>query len=154
MHTHPAQHGRSVIELLLVIAILSLLVAVVATPFSNFRKTQALENTTNTVISILGEAHARTLAGVGDTNYGVHLATTAATLFAGSTYSSGASTNDVYTFETPVQLGTVSVNGGGSDVVFDRLKGTTGDYGTISVQISGGDTRTISVTATGSIKRN
>jgi type II secretory pathway pseudopilin PulG len=147
------QSGRSIIEILVIVAIVGILVAIVALPFSRFRSTQALENTTNTIVSVLDQARARTLAGVNDTNYGVHVESGAITLFEGNSYSSGASGNEVYVFESPVTLGSVTVNGGGSDIVFDRLKGTTSDHGTIVVTISGVGTRTITITATGSVKR-
>ena len=147
------QKGVSVIEILIIIAIISALIAVIALPFGSFRSRQALENTTALAVSVLTEARARTMAGLGDTNYSVLFEANQLTLFSGPTYSSSHPDNEVFVYEQPVTLQSISVSGGGSKITFDRLKGTTSNSGSVILTIPSGDTRSLSVSGSGSINR-
>lgn len=148
------QKGISVLEIVIIIAIVGALAAVITLPFNSFRQNQALQNTTNGVVSLLEQARTQTLAGVGNTNYSVHIESGQAVLFTGNTYTSGASTNVVFSYENPITLGTLSLQGGGSNVTFDRLTGKTSQYGTIQLVLSASRTTTITVSSTGTISRN
>jgi Tfp pilus assembly protein FimT len=145
--------GMSIMEIMVVVAIVLVLIALVSLPFGTFRKTQALENTTDTMVSVLADARTKTLAAVNGTNYSVRFETNRAIFFTGSSYSSGDATNDIITFETPVTMSAINVSGGGSTITFDRLTGKTSQYGTVTFT-NGTDTRTISVSATGTVSRN
>ncbi len=147
------QKGISVIEILVVITVIGTLVTIIALPFGSFRSRQALENTTALVVSVLTEARARTMAGLGDTNYSVLFEANQLTLFSGSTYSSSHPDNEVFAYEQPVTLQSISVSGGGSKITFDRLKGTTSNNGSVILRIPSTDTRTILINASGSINR-
>jgi type II secretory pathway pseudopilin PulG len=147
------QAGITLIEITVVMAIVVLLVAVITPSFSKFRNAQALENTTDAVVSLLNEARTRTLAGVNDTSYNVRIESNRAVLFDGAAYSSGDEGNEVLTYETPV-TGSATLSGGGSEIYFDRLRGTTDQSGTITLSISGGTSHTITITNVGSIMRN
>jgi hypothetical protein len=59
----------------------------------------------------------------------------------------------VYWYESPVTLSSLTLQGGGNDIGFDRLKGTTANGGTI-VLMASPFSKTISITGTGSIQRN
>jgi prepilin-type N-terminal cleavage/methylation domain-containing protein len=146
------QSGFTVIELLVVIAIIALLVTVVSLPFANFRKTQALENSANGLVAVFNEARTRTLAATNGTNYSVRIEPTRAILFEGSSYSASASSNEVFSYDEPVTAAH-SFTGGGSSVTFDRLRGTTSQPGTITLE-SAGATRVITVSTTGAVMRN
>lgn len=145
--------GFSLIEIVITIAVISALVAVVGLPLSRFRDSQALQNTTATVAAVLDDARTKTLAALNNTSYGVRLTSVDVTLFAGTTYTAGAAGNDVYVFETPVTA-SWSVAGAGNTILFDRLKGTTTSYGTITLRIPSGTTRTITISALGAVSRN
>lgn len=148
------QTGYSAIQLIVIIAIIGILLGVATVSFLKFRQQQALEHTTDAIVSMLGEARAKTLAGYGNTSYGVRIEAAKIVLFTGTVYSANAATNKNIPYETGVSLETLALNGGGSNVSFDRLKGTTSQYGTIIVQSSNGQTRTIIITSTGTVKRN
>jgi type II secretory pathway pseudopilin PulG len=151
-YKHP--EGFSLIEIVLIIGIIGVLAAVVSLPFAKFRQTQALENTTNAVIAILNEARTRTLGAVGNTSYSVRVESDQAILFTGTSYNLSTPSNQILSFETPVTMTGITLNGGGSNVSFDRLKGTTSQNGTIILSLPNGLTRTILVSATGSVSRN
>lgn len=147
-------HGFTIIELLVVLAIVVILMGIASLPIIRFRREQALQNTTNAVLTVINEARAKTLAGTENTNYSVRLESDRAILFRGSTYQSSTSTNQIFLYESPVVLGTVALSGGGSTITFDRLRGTTAHHGTLQLQLPSGTVRTITVTATGTVARN
>ncbi len=151
--TH-SQNGLSTLELLLVIAVIGIILAIIIPSLISFRKNQAIQNTTNAIVSLLEEARTKTLASYNNTFYSVHFDTSSATLFVGGTYSSSDATNKVLPYDSPVVLQSTSLSGGGADIKFDRLKGTTSQYGTIMVQIPSGTSRTITVSAGGVITRD
>ena len=146
--------GFTIIELLIVLTILAVLVGVISLPVIRFRREQALQNTTNAVLTVINEARAKTLAGTNNTNYGVRFESDRAILFQGSTYQSTSGTNQIFLYESPVVLGTVALFGGSSEITFDRLRGTTAQHGTLQLQLPSGTTRTITVTANGTVARN
>ncbi len=148
------QSGYGILHFIIIIAVIGILLGVAAVPFFNFRQQQALENTTDAVVSILGEARAKTLAGYNSNTYGVRIEADKLVFFRGETYSASEPTNRITLYETGVSLQTLTLIGGGSVVRFDRLKGTASNHGTIVLQSSNGQTRTITITSTGSVKRN
>lgn len=143
------------IEIILVIAIIAILSTIIALPFSSFRQNQALQNTANTITATLEEARTKTIAGVNNSNYSVRFESSQIILFQGTTYSSSTSSNLYFPFETPITLGSVTLNGGGSQISFNRLTGTTNQYGTISLVLPS-STRSVVITvaSTGTVSRN
>lgn len=139
------------VEILISILILGILLTVTFFSLNSFRKAQALAASEGDMISVLEKAHENTLASINSTNYGVHFTSTQMTLFTGSTYASGTSTNVVTTFDSNVTLSGITLTGGGADVIFDRLVGTTSDYGTLVVSVAGNNSqaKTITITKTG-----
>lgn len=150
----PSLHkGLSLIETVVIVAVVVLLIAVVVAPLNTFRKNQALQNSTNAVVAVLNDARTKTLAAVNNTTYSARIESDRIILFTGTTYTSGASTNETVMLETSV-TGSWSLQGGGSAVSFTRLTGVTSQYGTITLTSSGGTTRTVTITANGTITRN
>lgn len=148
------KNGFTVLELLMVVAIVGVLAAIISLPFSKFRNAQALQNSTNAVVALLNSARTKTLAAVNNTSYSVRIESSRAILYTGTTYSASEQTNEIVTYESPVTLSSISLNGGGSEVKFNRLKGTTSQYGTITLTLPDNQTRIITVSATGSVTRN
>ncbi len=153
MYTALKQRGVTIAEIVIIIAIIGLLTTVIALPFSTFRQRQALQNSTNAVVAALNEARTRTLAAVGNTYYSVRIESAQVIVFVGSTYSSSTSTNEQIAIETPVTV-SWSLQGGGSSITFDRLTGTTSQYGTLTLSLPNGSTKTVTVSSLGTILRN
>lgn len=148
MHKTTTQSGLSAIELIVILAIVALLVVIGGLPFLKFRQQQALQNTTNAVVSLLNEARTKAIAGYDNTSYSVRVEQQQAIVFTGTTYSAGASTNQIVLFESPITGPSTPVT-----FSFARMKGTTSS-GTLTMSIPNGATRTITVTTTGAITRN
>lgn len=153
MKYYSSQSGLTIIEALLVFGIIAVITVVVIVPFSTFRQRQSLQNSTNAIVSVLNEARTKTLAGVNNTYYSVRLESGQITLFAGGTYLSGANANQVTVLESPTTA-SWSLQGGGATISFDRLKGTTSQYGTITISLPNGTTKTVTVSSLGAIVRN
>jgi prepilin-type N-terminal cleavage/methylation domain-containing protein len=149
------QKGFTFIELLISLAVTALLLAIIIPSFSKFRNEQALKAGTEDILSTINDARTRTLASYNSSVYGVHFTSSSVTLFTGSSYSSGSSTNEVKDLSLAVAIST-SLAGGTSDVVFDRLTGATSNYGTLTIQAVNDTsrTRTITISKTGVISAN
>ncbi len=148
--------GISAIEILIAIATIGVLAAIAVGSISSYRNQQALKDTADDVVSLINRAHSNTLAGDSQLSWGVHFTSSAMTLFSGSSYSSGASGNVVVPISSAVTLSSISLNGAGSDIIFNRLYGDTNQYGTITVQLSSDatKTRTITITKPGVVSAN
>lgn len=145
--------GFTVIEILMVLAILTVLTAIVFATFIQFRKQQALGKDAELIVEVLEQAHSQTLSSQNSSQYGVHFSSSQITLFVGGTYSAGAGTNQSYAINSTDTILTISLNGGGNDVVFNRLSGESSQYGTVVVSSpTASATRTVTIYKTGVIE--
>ncbi len=137
--------GVTALELLVVIAILGILSAVIVPSFLNFRRNSILNTETLQVVTLINKARLSSMSSKGDTQYGIHFEATQAVLFQGTTYSSIASTNEVYVFNTALTLSPITINGGGADVVFQKITGATNQNSTTTLSIIGSTTASSTV---------
>ena len=146
-----AQTGVTLTEIIVVIAIMVILLALTIETFNSLGATRALDTNTQGIVLELAKARSLTLASKNEKQYGVHIASTSVTLFEGTTYSVGSASSTITYFNPSVSISALSLTGGGSDIVFDRLTGKTAEPGTITVSISGklSGTKTIAVYGTG-----
>lgn len=150
--------GISLIEILVVVSILAIIVAIVVPNFSKFHNQQALRNTTEDVISLLNEARNNTISSKDSNTYGIHFETGKATLFTGTAYTVSASNKQII-FDKAVSIptsGGIILNGGGSDVIFNRLTGETTKYGTVIIRLisDASSQKTINISKLGVIGSN
>jgi prepilin-type N-terminal cleavage/methylation domain-containing protein len=127
--------GMTLMEILVSIAILSVLLGIVSASFSTYSRSQAVDKTALKVSSLLTEARSNTLASKSGLQYGVYFDTTRVVMFEGATYAAGAATNKVLAFDSSAQITNVNLVGGGSSVVFDKLTGKTTQYGTTTIAL-------------------
>ncbi len=148
-------HGFTLIEILIVVSLFVVMSAIVAISLSRYTQTQALAGVAVAIVSSLEDARSRTLSSRGGSQYGVHLEDGSLTLFKGETYAAGNADNEVTPLDPRAHI-TLSINGGGSDVVFERLSGETNDYGTITVALASDATvfKTITLQRTGLLSYN
>ncbi len=150
------ERGASIIEILMAVAIIGILARVVFVNYAPSVQTQDLKRSKDDTLALFDEARSRTLRGEGDTTYGVHLQSTKAVLFVGTTYSAGTSTNKTVNMSSNIVISSISLNGGGSDVKFSRVSGATSQYGTFIIKKSSTTTgqKTITVKKMGLVSSN
>ena len=146
--------GFTIIETLFVLIILTLLVSIVFVSFRKLNDSKILDTSTLLATSILDEARSLTLSAKNTSQYGVHLEASKIVLFKGSSYSALATDNVVTTLNTQVAIRNIGLNGGGVDVIFDRLTGETSMAGTLELYLKASTTmsNTITVRSTGVIE--
>jgi prepilin-type N-terminal cleavage/methylation domain-containing protein len=138
-------HGFTLMEILGVVAVMTILMTIVLTSFTTLNKNQALDKTAKYVASIIEEARGNTLFSKNDAQYGIKFASSSVTLFKGATYSAGSSDNVVYELNPLVSISNISLSGGGSEMVFDRLTGNTTQTGTITLSLNSSTTTRVYV---------
>ena len=143
----------TIVELLIVLAILSLLVTLSLSTIVSFGKNQSLALDTQTVVSALRQARSQTLSSKGSLAYGVHFSAPKVTLYTGPTYTVGSSSNEAFLLSSTDTILTISLTGGGTDVLFNRLSGDTAQDGTIVISSpSLSETKIVTIYKTGLIQ--
>jgi Tfp pilus assembly protein FimT len=143
----------TLIEILFVCAILGILLFIVTSVFSSIAKKQSVESDASLILSVLNQARSQTLSSQNASQYGVHLASSTVTLFTGPTYNPADTSNQVYFLNQRDTVLTVSLNGGGYDVVFLKLNGETTQDGTLTItSLQASTVKTISIFKTGIVE--
>ena len=142
--------GFTLLEALLVIAILAVVGVAGVGYYRNYVKASELEQASRTIIFDLRQVQAKAIAGEDAKNWGIRFWNVAGSdyyekFLTLSNYSSGTVKETTYlpgsvTFNTPPTV----------DVIFTRIQGTTSPNATIIIQ-SEGRTKDMNVTTTGNI---
>lgn len=140
--------GFSVFEVFIVVVITGLLAGLIYSGFSVYFKKSALDANYSSVRSLLNLARSESLSAKNASDFGVHFDSTSATLFQGSTYSVSDPNNIRLTVTPYVSISAINL-GGGSDIVFGRLRGSADHAGTIVLSLVGDSSRTKTITIYG-----
>jgi type II secretory pathway pseudopilin PulG len=148
------KRGISLIEIVVTISIVFLLTSLIIFSFSDQTRERSISGEGLSSLAILDQARSLAMTSKENVDFGVHFTTTIKTLFEGSTYSSSDPDNIDEDSASGTQFVNISLNGGGSDIVFDRLTGRTNDYGTIVIQSTADNnaSSTITIYQTGLIE--
>jgi len=146
-----SQRGVTLMEIIIVIAIMMILLALTIQSFSKLGAIRALDTNAQVILLELEKARSLTLASKNESQFGVHFATTSVTLFEGSTYDASSASTTVTYFNPAVTITYIALTGSSTSVVFERLTGKTAQAGTITVTLSGqlSGTKTLRIYATG-----
>lgn len=126
--------GLTAVELVIAVGIVTLLGALVLVSILGFRARTDVSTTANEIVTTLRRAHAQTVAAEGGGQFGVHIEAAKYVLFAGVTYDPLNPQNVAQTLRGDLEIGTISLAGGGSDVVFQKVTGRVNAYGTFEVR--------------------
>jgi len=148
--------GYTIIEILIGIAIMIILIGAVGIPFKQLNNRQSLVKETAHIVSILGHARSQTLSSKGGVQHGVHLESTRVVLFRGSIYDQNDPNNVSISLHPLVNISNINLALGSSNVIFDRLTGTTPFFGTITISLVASSTQSkvITVNSTGIVDSN
>lgn len=142
--------GISVIELLIVVAIIVLVAILSWRAFISYGEQQSLLSETTEVVSLIREARERTIASDNRSQYGVRISGTSTALFRGGSYSTEG-VEEVHVFTSRIMATTTPSLG--TDVVFSRLTGEVVQAGDVILYLKNATTtkRTITITDAGLI---
>lgn len=148
--------GYTLIEALVVLSAVAVIVAAALASFGSFRGGRNLDRDRQGVVAALRSAQSKAMSGAGDAPWGVVFAAGTYVLYKGPAYDP-ASPDDVPYRLSGSSFAATSVfaasGGGTSDrVLFDKLRGSTPDPGTITLVGADGTTATVAVTAAGGIE--
>jgi len=129
------KNGFTLLEIIVVIAILVTTTSLSIGPLIDFRNAQILSKGASDVLSFVKEARSRTLASKDFSQYGIHFEADDVVLFKGNTFVELDPDNESLSLGSGIEISDISLNGGGSDLVFDRLTGQTGEYGTTTLRL-------------------
>lgn len=150
--------GFTAVEILVVLAIFALLLTISVVAIGALRGDSDLEAEAKAFQRTLELARSKTIASEGDARYGAYVDTSVNphqyVLFQGNTYASRVVNKDeVYKLRNTIEFSSVSF-GGGPEVVFDRIQGTTSQTGSAVLQIKAdpANTTTVSVESSGNVE--
>lgn len=145
--------GFTLLEIITAVAILLLLAAMTLFIFGDLRNYEALSRDTTGIISNLERARSLTLSGKNESRYGVHFDDPAVYLFEGTDYTESGEIQEI-TLHGNVEIAEINIANSSSTVVFDRLKGSTENDGTVTLKNTDTEaTSTVIINKTGIIER-
>jgi prepilin-type N-terminal cleavage/methylation domain-containing protein len=143
--------GFTILEVMVVVALMAILVVIVAPSFSRGTIKNVIVSASTKAADILVEARSSAMSGRDNSRYGVHFQSTQVTLFEGASYSAVDTNNLVYALPGAVTASTISISGGGADIIFASHKGIPVQTGTITFTDTGGNSASVVVNAAGMI---
>ena len=146
--------GFTLVEVLFALAILAFLLGSSTIALSVLRGDTDLQAEARSFQRVLELARNKTIASEGDARHGVYVDVGANqyVLFQGDDYASGVS-EGVFQLRDTIEFESASF-GGGQEVVFDRIQGTTSQAGSavLRVKADSADIRTVSVEQSGNME--
>jgi prepilin-type N-terminal cleavage/methylation domain-containing protein len=139
--------GFTLIEVLLSVAILTLLTGLSLPVYESFVRRNDLDLTAQTIASTIRRAETYARGVNEDSTWGVRFTSPTTTLFKGTTYA----TRDA-TYDEIVTIPNSMTMTGTSEVVFSKLSAIPNTTASIDLNSTTNDTRTITVNAGGAVE--
>ena len=143
--------GATISQLLVVLAVLSILFSVVVPQFSKTRERQVLKSVISDVLSSIDKARGGTLSSLNSSEYGVHFQSDKIIIFKGEIFSAVGVDNETIDITSPASITNVTlggVSGASGDIYFNRLYGVPSAIGTVTISTPN-YSKIITVSATG-----
>lgn len=140
-------------ELLIVIAVMTVILSISFYFFSGVGKNDALEKDVAGLTSFIRDARLLSVTSKNSSAFGIHLENNRAVLFEGNVYVAGGPNEKIIEFSKYIYMSAHALNTAGSDIVFERLTGSTSDFGTVTLSLTDDSTSsTITILRTGVIQ--
>ncbi len=143
--------GISMIEVLMVIAIIGIVTSISVSIFSSLSSTQSLDKEAEIVVSYINKSRSNAINSLSNKEHGISFASSTVTIFYGTNAASPA-TSTVYTLSSKDKIWNVSLTNGLSNFYFYRLSGEPSATGTFEVRHSDGSKKTINIYGTGFVE--
>ena len=148
------ESGFTLLEVVMVVAIISVISVAGAGYYVNYAKSIELESAAKNILSDLRNARSKAMAGESDLKWGVHLTNGSDDYYelysTPTTYADVSMTTSTTTYLSSAVIFTAPPSNSSSDVLFTKIQGTPNASSTISI-FSRNATRTIMVTTNGII---
>lgn len=146
--------GFTFIEIVIVLAIIFIILTITMVSLGNFKEDQYLKNNVNEAVSLINQARSRTLSSEDFSQYGIHFESNRAVLFKGTSYVAGDSNNTILSLSDFIEISTISLDGGGPDLIFEKLNGKTDQPGSVIFRAKNdfSKTKTIIIRITGLVE--
>lgn len=139
------QKGFSLIEIIVVIAITGILISISISTFFSVSDNQSLEKDVNYAISLTEKARLQTVNAKNNSRFGVRFSSSTVTLFQGTTYVAGSSTNTVFNLSPKVEISSINLTGGTQTLAFELITGKSNATGTIRFRLKNNQTASSTV---------
>ena len=149
--------GITILELVIVLAILGLLVASAGPIYTRLQTSSQVSTAVSTVMLTLRKAQIRAESRVNNSQHGVHVTTNivgqdSITLYQGASYATrDVAYDEVTTYPEVLNLTTTLT---GNDINFSRSKGVPDNTGSITITHIYTGSVTISINALGRVEQN
>lgn len=150
--------GFSLIELLLIMAILAILSSGAAIWFFGYQRQVEVNSVSKMIVDTLRDAQSRSISGKDFAKWGVYFDAMGNRFILfrddGTGYSGAAVKEENY-LSSFVKIGNVSLAGGGNEIIFNNPGGGTAQYGTVRIEQSNDSAsfKNVIVTSLGKIDR-
>lgn len=128
-----SKSGFTLIEILVVLAILGLTAGLIFPNFNFWQKQSSLDAAAQEIVSALRLAQSQTLASEGASVFGVYFETDKFTLFKGVSFYPSSPDNNIHPLNSSLKIAAINL-GGVNFAVFDRLTGRTANYGYVRIE--------------------
>ncbi len=139
--------GFTLIEILVAIGLIGILVFLSIPFYQSFQVESQLDSITEEIVQTLRRAQSKAMASQADSKFGVKLTSGQYTLFKGDSYA----TREVVYDEDFNIPDTLSISGL-TEIVFDKLKGTTLNTGNITITSVNNNSKTININEVGRVE--
>ena len=127
--------GFSLIEVILVIAIISIMTSLVILRKDSFSGKIDLENVAMSIDSKIKLAKSRSISALDGKKHGIHFESDKVIIFKDDIYVEGAVENEVFIFSDKIEINLINLAGVGDNLIFKRLTGETENFGTIGIRV-------------------
>ena len=141
-----ANHGFTLLEVLLVIASITLIAGIGMPVYQSFQVKNDLDVATNTIAQSLHRAQLLAEANDGDTNWGVGIVGGSIVVFKGASYAGRDSAYDEI-FSVPTSI----TPSGLSEIVFAKFTGLPQSTGTTTLTSTTNEVRTLNINSRGTV---
>ncbi len=121
------------IEIALVITIMAVLIGLASTYYSNLQIKADINSQASNIAHSLRLASSSAASGLNDNDHGIHFENSSYTIFEGNVYDSEDPSNFEIDLPESMRINSISLNEGGSNVIFSKIDGETPNYGAVSL---------------------
>jgi Tfp pilus assembly protein FimT len=146
-----AVRGATFLEVMVVIAVFGLIGSAIGPVLSDIFFRRSVDLAVSSAADAMREAQFSALTGLTPGRFGVHFETGKFVMFHGAIYSAAAPDNAVHELENGVVISEISLEGGGSDIVFSDIRGLPDKAGSVAFSGGGDLVLTVTINAAGMV---